>query len=224
MFLQYVPFCNLFETVLFYQYIGAANTSNSIDNIVTCPKEHKRELDRARQAALSPEQKALINKRWRDLYATQNAARKLQMTPQEKKLKRKEINKKYNMAVREHRANNLHPDSINMESPHFNPQLIFPSSPQSPEAPSYNMEIPESRGTPVDIASTVLQNLEVQTPELAAALTIHRQRVTTGERNALLSRNQAFEANIGRRDRGCADGKCNDSNDLTQPSVVHNGN
>ena len=81
MFLQYVPLCNLFETVLFYQYIGAANASNSIDNIVMCPKERKRELDRARRAALSPEQKALINKRRRDLYAAKNAARKLQMTP-----------------------------------------------------------------------------------------------------------------------------------------------
>ena len=59
--------------------------------------------------------------------------------------------------------------------------------------------------TPVDIAPSVLQNPKVQTPELAAALTIHRQRVTTGERNALLSRNQAFEANIGRKARGCAD-------------------
>jgi hypothetical protein len=49
--------------------------------------------------------------------------------------------------------------------------------------------------------------------------------VTTGERNTLLSRrNRAFEANIGRRARGCADGKCNDSNDPTQPSVVYNGN
>jgi len=126
--------------------------------------------------------------------------------------------------VRERRANNLHPDSIAMEIPHFNPQLIFPSSPQSPEAPSYDMEIPKSRGTPVDIAPTVLQNPDVQTPELAAALTIHRQRVTTGDRNALLSRNQAFEANIGRSARGCTDGKCSDSNDPTQPSVVYNGN
>jgi hypothetical protein len=49
--------------------------------------------------------------------------------------------------------------------------------------------------------------------------------VTTGERNVLLSRrNQAFEANIERRARGCADGKCNDSNDLTQLHVVYNGN
>ena len=169
MFLQYVPFYNLFETILFYQYVGAANASNSINNIVMCPKEHKRELDRARWAALSPKQKALINKRRRDLYVAKNAARKLQMTPQEKKLKRKESNKKYNMMVREHRANNLHLDSIVMESPHFNPKLIFPSSPQSPKTPSHDMKIPESRGTTVDIASFVVQNPEVQTSEVAAA-------------------------------------------------------
>ena len=112
-----------------------------------------------------------------------------------------------------------------MESPHFNPQLISPSSPQSPEAPSHDMEIPELRGTPVDIVPSVVHNLEVQTPKLATTQTIHRQRVTTGERNALLShRNRAFEANIGRRARGHADGKCNDLNDPTQPSVVYNGN
>ena len=69
------------------------------------------------------------------------------------------------------------------------------------------MEIRELTGTPIDIAPTVVQNLEVQTPKLVAAQTIHRHRVTTG-----------------RRARGFADGKCNDSNDLTQPSVVYNGN
>jgi hypothetical protein len=86
----------------FLLHIGVENASNSIDNIVTCSKERKRELDRARRAAMSPEQKAQINKRRRELYAAKNAARKLQMTPQEKKLKQKEINKKYNTAVREH--------------------------------------------------------------------------------------------------------------------------
>jgi hypothetical protein len=89
-------------------------------------KERKRELDRARRAAMSPEQRAQLNKRRRELRAAKSAAKKLQMTPQGKKLTRKEINKKYNTSVREHRANNLHPDSIAMESPHFNPQLIFP--------------------------------------------------------------------------------------------------
>ena len=89
----------------FLLHIGAVNASNSIDNIVMCPKERKRELDRARRVTMSPEQKALINKRRRDLYAIQNAARKLQMTPQEKKLKQKESNKNYKTMVREHRAN-----------------------------------------------------------------------------------------------------------------------
>ena len=110
---------------------------------------------------MSLEQKAFLNKRRHDLYAQKNATRKLQMTPQEKELKRKESKKKYNMMVREHRANNLHPDSIAMESPHFNPQFIFPSSPQSLEAPSHEMEICELRGTPVNIALTVVQNPEV---------------------------------------------------------------
>jgi hypothetical protein len=51
-----------------------------------------------------------------------------------------------------------------MESPHFNPLLISPSSPQSPEAPSDDMEIPELTGTPIDIVPTTVQNPEVQTP------------------------------------------------------------
>jgi hypothetical protein len=115
MFLQYVPFCILFETVLFLLYIGVVNASSSIDNIVTCPKKHKRELDRARRAVISPEQKALLNKRRCDMYAQKNVARKLQMTSQEE-VKRKESKKNYNRMVREHRANNLHPDSIAMRA------------------------------------------------------------------------------------------------------------
>ena len=109
---------------------------------------------------MSPKQKALLNKRRRDLYAQKNVARKLQMTPQEE-VKRKESKRNYNRMVREHRANNLHPNSLAMESPHFNPQLIFPTSPQSPETSSHDMEIPESRGTTVDITPTVVHNPEV---------------------------------------------------------------
>ncbi|XP_021305519.1 uncharacterized protein LOC110431136 [Sorghum bicolor] len=48
---------------------GPINASTSINNVVTCPKERKREVERARWAAMSPEQKALLNKRRRDLYA-----------------------------------------------------------------------------------------------------------------------------------------------------------
>ena len=68
--------------------------------------------------------------------------------------------------VREHRANNLHLDSIAMESPHFNPQFIFPSSPQSHEAPSHEMETRELRVTPINVALTIVQNPEVQTPDM----------------------------------------------------------
>ena len=74
------------------------------------------------------------------------------MTQQEKEVKRKESKKNDNRMVREHQDNNLHPDSIAMESPHFNPQFIFPSSPKSHEAPSHEMEIHELRGTPVNVA------------------------------------------------------------------------
>jgi hypothetical protein len=220
-----VSFIN--ETLRLYLlllHIGDVNASNCIENIITCPKERKRQLDRARRAAMSPEQKALINKRRHESYAAKNASRKLQMTPQEKE-KRKEMKKNYNRMVREHRANNLHPDSLAMENPHFNPQLIFPSSPQSPEAPSQDMEILELRGTSAHIAPSVDENPEVQTPKLVVAQTMHRTRVTARERNALLShRNQAFEVNIGRRARGCADGKRTDSNEPTQPSMIYNGN
>jgi hypothetical protein len=83
------------------------------------------------------------------------------MTPQENEVKRKESKKNYNRMVREHRANNLHPDSIAMESPYFKPLIISPSSPQSPEAPSDDMEIPELTGMPVDIVLTIVQNPEV---------------------------------------------------------------
>jgi len=76
-------------------HIGAINASHSIDNIGTGRKECKQELDRARRATMSPEQKAQINKRRHELHATKNGAKKLQMTPQKKKLKQKEINKKY---------------------------------------------------------------------------------------------------------------------------------
>ena len=65
------------RSYFFLLHIGVVNASNSLDNIVTCPKErNKRELDRARRAALSPEQKAIINKRRRDLYAAKKGSKK----------------------------------------------------------------------------------------------------------------------------------------------------
>jgi hypothetical protein len=56
------------EIILLYYNIGVVNASCSIDNIAMCPKERRREQDRARRAVMSPEQKAQINKRRRELY------------------------------------------------------------------------------------------------------------------------------------------------------------
>jgi hypothetical protein len=68
-------------------YIGSGYAPNPINRLVTCPKQRKRDRDRARKAAMSSEQRALLNKRRRELYAQENASKKsakiLQMTPKE---------------------------------------------------------------------------------------------------------------------------------------------
>ena len=46
-------------------------------------KERKRDYDRARNAATSPEQRALLNKRRRESYASKKTAKKLEMAPKE---------------------------------------------------------------------------------------------------------------------------------------------
>jgi len=68
-------------------YVGFGYAPSPINRLVTCPKERKRDRDRARKAAMSPEQRALLNKRRHELYAQKNASEKsakmLQMTPKE---------------------------------------------------------------------------------------------------------------------------------------------
>ena len=75
------------RSYFFLLHLGVVNASNSIDIIVTCPKERKRDRDRARKATMSLEERALLNKRRRELYAQKKASKKfakmLQMTPKE---------------------------------------------------------------------------------------------------------------------------------------------
>ena len=72
---------------MIYIYIGSRYAPSPIKRLVTCPKERKRDRDRAQKAAMSLEQRALLNKRRRKLYAQKNASEKfakmLQMTPKE---------------------------------------------------------------------------------------------------------------------------------------------
>ncbi|CAO2039306.1 unnamed protein product, partial [Urochloa humidicola] len=149
------------------------------------------------------DKKELKNKRRREQYAEKHGPKPLPMTPESKKVKRKESKKSYNRRAREHRSNNLHPDSIAIPSPHFTPQLIFSSTPTKQTPISHQMEIPEFGGSPIPyFDSSTAQNPDIEIPELSAARFIHRHRVTHGERNSLISRrNRAFEANIGGRTR-----------------------
>jgi hypothetical protein len=64
-------------------YIRFGYASGPINRLVTCQKERKRDRDRARNAAMSPEQRALLNKRRRELYAMKRSAKMLQMTSKE---------------------------------------------------------------------------------------------------------------------------------------------
>ena len=68
-------------------YIASRYAPSPINRLVTCPKERKRDRDRARKATMSLEERALLNKRRRELYAQKKASKKsvkmLQMTPKE---------------------------------------------------------------------------------------------------------------------------------------------
>jgi len=67
--------------------IGSGYAPSPINRLVICPNECKRDRDRARYAAMSNEQRALQNKRRRELYAIKNTPKNtgmmLQMTPKE---------------------------------------------------------------------------------------------------------------------------------------------
>ena len=59
-------------------YIGSGYAPSPINRLVTCPKERKRDRDRAQKATMSPEQRALLNKRRRELYAQKMHQKSLQ--------------------------------------------------------------------------------------------------------------------------------------------------
>ncbi|XP_066315910.1 uncharacterized protein [Miscanthus floridulus] len=65
---------------------GSRYAPSPINRLVTCPKERKHDRDRARKATMSLEERTLLNKRRRELYAQKRHkkyAKMLQMTPKE---------------------------------------------------------------------------------------------------------------------------------------------
>ncbi|KAK8454239.1 hypothetical protein SEVIR_5G422000v4 [Setaria viridis] len=65
------------------------------------------------------------------------------------------------------------------------------------------------------------QSWEGEPPECTAAHTMHRPRVTPGERNSLLTRrNRRFESTIARKAKGTANTNLDDTNDPTQSGAT----
>nr|XP_034595688.1 uncharacterized protein LOC117857244 isoform X2 [Setaria viridis] len=190
----------------------------SMDDHDLSPKERRRRRDRARRAAMSPRQRAAINKRRRDSYV----GKRLFMTPEKKKEKTRQSKRDYRKRAKEQQASNLHPDSITMPSPHFTLELVFPLPDKSPSRISDELEIPLVNGRPVYIQSSVEQSPGVITPQpVPANHTIHSKPVTPGIRNSRLNwRNQMFEATIGRNTKWPACEKFNYTSQPTQTSCV----
>ncbi|CAN6235197.1 unnamed protein product, partial [Urochloa humidicola] len=198
------------------------------------PKEVKRVKDRTRIAsqreAMSKEQKELVTKKRREAYHSK--------TPEEKEVRHdrqriwnttqasRESKKSYKRTLKEFRANNLHPDSIAKPSPHWTPELIDSESSNAKPTSSSDWVIPDFSGTPTPIyfPSPANQCLTTENPELRAARTIHRHRVTPGERTSLLSRrNQVFEETIAKNTKGIHDEDFTDLDDFPQSDVSDNG-
>jgi hypothetical protein len=105
--------------------------------------------NRARWAVMTPEHRALKNKKRRDAYVP----KRLSSTPQEKVDRKRQAKKDRKKRAKEQRVHNLHRDSIPMASPHFTPQLLFPTNNKSGLRISEQMEILEYNGNPVLLSS-----------------------------------------------------------------------
>jgi hypothetical protein len=97
----------------------------------------------------------MLNKRRRDSHVAENVEKRLFSTPQEKKEKRRKINKNYQTVTKEHRANTLHPDSIAMENPQWKPELLLPSGARPTSRVSEEMVILDFSGSPIYVEAEV---------------------------------------------------------------------
>jgi hypothetical protein len=174
---------------------------------------------------MSPEQRAMLNKRRRDSYAAKNVAKRLFSTPQEKKEKRRQINKNYQTVTKEHRANTLHPGSIAMENPQWKPKLLFPPGARPTSRVSEEMVIPDFGGSPIYVEAEVREPpQENEIPETFLSNTIHTAYLTPGLRESRRKRrNQDFESTIGRNTNATTSENENIASQPTQSCVVDNG-
>jgi hypothetical protein len=128
--------------------------------------------------------------------------------------------------MKEHRENNLHPDSIAMTNPQWKPELLFPPVAKHSSRVSEEMVIPDFGGSPVYVEAEVQEHPQQdETPETFLSNTIHTAHLTLGLRESRRKRrNQEFESTIGRNTNGSTSENENIVSHPTQSCVVDNGN
>ena len=85
--------------------------------------------------------------------------------------------------------------------------------------------IPNVCATPVYIQPSIQHSPEVETHVMRAGCTIHRHRVTPGERMSLLScQNREFELTISRKANAPANEDLSDTKPPTESHVISDGN
>jgi hypothetical protein len=108
-------------------------------------------MRRTRYAEMSPVAKEALLKRSCD----DRAAKRLFKTPQEKKENARLSKCNYKKKMKEHRENNLHPNSITMTNPQWKPELLFPPGDKPSSRVSEEMVIPDFGGSPVYVEAEV---------------------------------------------------------------------
>ncbi|CAN6163526.1 unnamed protein product, partial [Urochloa humidicola] len=210
-----------------------ANACTSAPQVLD-PKARKRVRDRARvatrSAEMSEEERKEINKKRREAYHAKTSeeisTRRAHERVKNSTPKQKQLRKDNKRRLKENRANNLHPASIAKPSPHWTPELIDPASSNAKPISSHDWVIPDFSGTPTPIyfPPPADQSPTVETPELRAARTIHRHRVTPGKRTSLRTRqNRIFEETIARDTKGVHNEDCIGTDDSPRSDVIENG-
>jgi hypothetical protein len=201
--------------------LGGNDDPKSMDDQNLSPSERHRRRARARYAEMSSVAKEALLKRNRDV----RASKRLFKTTQEVKESRRQVNINNRKRKKEHRDNNLHPDSIAMANPQWKPELIFPPREKPPARVSEEMVIPDFGGSPVYVEAEVREPPQQdETPETFLSNTIHTAHLTPGLRESRRKRrNQEFESTIGRNTNGTTGENENIASQPIQSCVVDNG-
>jgi hypothetical protein len=201
--------------------LGGNDDPNSADDKNLSPGERRCRRARAHYAEMSLVAKEALLKRLCDARSSKG----LFKTPQEVQESRRQVNIKNKKKRKEHRENNLHPDSIAMENPQWKPKLLFPPGARPTSRVSEEMVIPDFGGSPIYVEAEVREPPQQdETHETFLSNTIHTAHLTPGLRESRRKhRNQEFESTIGRNTNGTTGENENIASLPTQSCVVDNG-